>query len=197
MRRNLVAAATLAAALALPSLAAAKGPESASISGPGLNRSLAVRGEGEGGTGTPLGSLVDLGGFFPQMYGQLPSPTLRIRPQGTLGPRYKVTYVVPGPNSIKSRVVQDAYPYARPVPLTYMKPGQKFWGSRRTLGGWFPASVDFKNLLVKAGLPAAAPTTGAGFWSPGVTGGIASVLVLLALGAVTRPWRRRGWRLGG
>ena len=74
------------------------------------------------GNGTPLGALVDLGGFFPQMYGQTPDPTLRAQPKGTLGPRYKVVYVVPGPNGIQSRVVQYVYPYAKPVPLTYMKP---------------------------------------------------------------------------
>src|SRR6266581_3068887 len=124
MRRHLAAAAALAAALALPGVAAAKGPSSASISGPDLGRSLAVRGLGEMGPGTPLGTLVDSGGFFPQMYGQSPDPTLRSQPKGTLGPRYKVIYVVPGPNGVKSRVVQDVYPYAKPDPLTYMKPGQ-------------------------------------------------------------------------
>src|SRR5947207_13543078 len=107
MRRNLVAgAALLAAALALPSAAAAEAPSSASISGPGLDRSLAIRGQGEMGRGTPLGSLVDYGGYFSQMFGQTPDPTLETRPAGALGPRYKVVYVVPGPNKIQSHVVQ-------------------------------------------------------------------------------------------
>ena len=157
MRRYLIAAAVFAA-LALPSSAAAKGPASASISGPGLGRSLAVSGQGEGGLSTPLGALVDLGGFFPQMYGQSPNPTFRARPHTVLGPRYRIVYVVPGPNSIQSRVVQDLYPYAKPVPFTYMKPGQSFWGTRTTLGGWFRGSRDLKRTLVRAGLPATAPT---------------------------------------
>lgn len=157
MRRHLVAAAIVVAALALPALALAKGPESASISGPGLNQLLAVNGQGEGGLGTPLGNLVDLGGFFPQMYGQSPDPTFRHQPKSTLGPRYVVTYVVPGPNSIKSKVTQFVYPYAKPVPLTFMKPGQRFWGTRKAWGGWFRSTDSLKAILVQAGLPATSP----------------------------------------
>jgi hypothetical protein len=153
MRRHLVVVGTLAAALAFPSLAAAKGPSSASISGPGLDRALAVTGEGEMGPGTPLGLLVDAGGFFPQMYGQTPDPTLRIRPSGTLGPRYRVVYVVPGPNGVKSRVAQDVYPFAKPAPLTYMRAGQVFWTNKKTHGGWFRSSADLKKMLLRAGLP--------------------------------------------
>jgi hypothetical protein len=153
MRRLVVAAAVATAALLLPSLAAAKGPSSASITDPGLDRSIAVNGEGEMGQGTPLGALVDLGGFFPQMYGQSPDPTLRARPKAVLGPRYTVTYVVPGPNAIKSRVIQLVYPFAKPVPLTFMKANQRFWGSRLTHGGWFRASLDLTTMLVRAGLP--------------------------------------------
>ena len=156
MRRYVVAA-VLLAALALPAAAFAKGPESASIFGPALGRSLAVSGDGEMGNGTPLGTLVDLGGFFPQMYGQSPDPTTAKRPLGTLGPRYRVVYVVPGPNRIKSRVVQLVYPYATPVPLTYMKPGQTFWGNRQTQGGWYRSTRALRTLLVELGLPARAP----------------------------------------
>ena len=157
MRRYLVAAAVLAAALALPGLASAKGPSSASISGPGLDRSLAIRGQGEMGRGTPLGSLVDYGGYFSQMFGQTPDPTLETRPAGALGPRYKVVYVVPGPNKIQSHVVQFVYPYAKPGPLSYMQPGQRFWNVERAHGGWFRASAGLKSVLVRAGLPRTAP----------------------------------------
>jgi hypothetical protein len=157
MRRNLVAAAVLTAALALPNAAAAKGPSSASISGPRLDRSLAIQGQGEMGPGTPLGALVNFGGYFSQMFGQTPDPTLKAQPKGSLGPRYKVVYVVPGPNGIQSRVVQLVYPYAKPVPLTYMRPGQPFWSTDRAHGGWFRASAGLKRVLVRAGLPAAAP----------------------------------------
>jgi uncharacterized protein (DUF58 family) len=154
MRRYLVAAAILA--LVLPALAAAKGPVSASISGPGLESPLTVSGDGEG-PGTALGTLAMSSGFFAQMFGQTPDPTFTSRPSRALGPRYKVVYVVPGPNDIRSRVVQWVYPYAKPVALTHMKANQPFWETERTHGGWYRASAPLKKMLVRAGLSRTAP----------------------------------------
>jgi hypothetical protein len=156
MRRYVITAA-LAVALALPALAVAKGPSSASISGPGLERSLALRGDGET-PGNPLGSLATASGFFAQMFGQTPDPTLKVRPSGTLGPRYVAAYVVPGPNNVQSRVVQQVYPYAKPTPLTYLRPGQTFWDGQKAHGGWYRAAPGLKKLLVRMGLPATAPS---------------------------------------
>jgi len=152
MRRQLVVGLAAVAALAFAGAAGAKGPESASLTGPGLGRSLAVAGQGEMGPGTPLGALVDSGGFFAQLYGQMPDPTLKARPHGTLGPRYRVTYIVPGPNGVRSRVVQDVYPFAKPVPLTHMAAGQRYWGTRTAHGGWYRSSVELRRALVQAGL---------------------------------------------
>ncbi len=90
-----------------------------------------------------------------QMYGQTPTATLKTQPKGAvLGPRYRIVYTVPGPNATRSRVVQLFYPYAKPVPLTYMKPGQSYWGARKTLGGCFRSSTALTRALVQAGLPA-------------------------------------------
>jgi hypothetical protein len=125
-------------ALSIPVAALAKGPSSASISGPGLSRSLAVAGDGEV-TGNALGNLAQTSGFFPQMFGQTPDPTLSTRPAGSLGRGFRVVYVVPGPNALRSKVVQWVYPFARGGPVTYMKPGQRFWDGRSAKGGWFRA----------------------------------------------------------
>jgi hypothetical protein len=151
MRISLLVAVVVA--LALPVLAGAKGPVSASISGPGLDRHLAVSGDGEG-PGTALGNLTMASGFFAQTFGQTPDPTLRTRPAGTLGARYRVVYAVPGPNGTDSRIVQLVYPYAKPVALSYMRPGQPFFDGERTYGGWFKASASLRRTLVRAGLPA-------------------------------------------
>jgi len=151
MRTYLAAAVVLA--LVLPTLATAKGPVGASISGPGLDRALRVRGDGEG-PGTALGNLTMASGFFAQTFGQTPDPTLRSRPAGTLGPRYRVVYTLPGPKGLDSRVVQLVYPYAKPAALSYMRPDQPFWDGDRTYGGWFKASTSLKRMLVRAGLPA-------------------------------------------
>ena len=146
-------AAAVLVALALPALAAAKGPVGASISGPGLERALSVRGDGEG-PGTALGNLTMASGFFAQTFGQTPDPTLRTRPAGTLGARYRVAYTVPGPNGSDSRIVQLVYPYAKPVALSYMRAGQPFFDGDRTYGGRVRASKELRRMLVRAGLPA-------------------------------------------
>jgi hypothetical protein len=154
MRRYFVAAAVVA--LALPAAATAKGPASALISGPSPARTLAVTGNGEM-PGTPLGTLTNAGGFFAQVFGQTPDPTLRIRPAGPLGPRYRIVYLVPGPDNTSSRIVQLVYPYAKPVALTYMRPGQAVWDGQTTYGGWFRATKGLKQMLVRAGLPTRMP----------------------------------------
>ena len=94
MRRYFIAA-VVVVALALPAAAVAKGPISASISGPGLEGPLVIKGDGEG-PGTALGTLASTSGFFAQMYGATGPGTLKARPNLKLGPRYQVTYRVPG-----------------------------------------------------------------------------------------------------
>lgn len=158
MKRLVLLLAALAAVLAMPSVAAAKGPSAATITGPGLAKPVHINGYGEGDSSTPLGVLVTEGGFFAQVFQQTPKMTLRAKPQGVLGPRYTVTYTVPGGNTSDSILRQDLYPYARYGPVTYMKPGQKFWEVNSTQGGWYQGTLQLKRALVKAGLPARAPT---------------------------------------
>jgi hypothetical protein len=180
MRRALLLAAVAAiTALAATAPAAAKGPSSASLTGPGLDHALPVTGNGEGGPNTPLGSLVQFGGFFPQMFAEVPDPTTRTQPTGDLGPRYRVSYRVPGPNGI-STVVQDVYPYAK-TPVTYMSSGQRFWGGNHTHGGWFLADARLKEALVAAGLRETPLAPGGSFPWAWTLVGIAVLVVLLAL----------------
>jgi len=197
MRRFLLlATAAMLAALALTAPASAKGPSTASLTGPGLDRALPVKGEGEGGYGTPLGSLVQLGGYFPQVFGGSPNPTTRTRPAGDLGPRYRVLYRVPGPNA-NSTLVQDVYPYAKPNPVTHMRAGQRFWGGTRTKGGWFVSEAGLKRTLVQAGLPKSPPASprpqvsGRGSfpwaWTAlGVAGGVLLLVVALHARGIMR-----------
>ncbi|MDX6512533.1 MAG: hypothetical protein QOE36_2037 [Gaiellaceae bacterium] len=179
-----------AGALVLAAAAQAKGPDQATISGAGLDKAIVLRGLGENGQG-PLGALTMNGGFFPQMFGQDPNPLLPRRPAGQLGPRYSVVYRVPGP-AVPSRVRQDLYPYAHGGVVTYMRPGQTFWGTHRTLGGWFRGTQSARAALVRAGLPATAPSGGSdggrsvAAW---IGGGLAAVALLAA--AVLLSLRRR------
>src|SRR2546423_8353969 len=152
--KRLVLIAFAVAALALPATAAAKGPSEAKLSGPGLSSTVTITGNGEGDTSTDLGVLVQETGFFPQMYGQSPSPLLRTKP-AALGPRYTVVYTVPGPTT--STVEQELYPHATDGPASYMRPHQRFLGTQYTLGGWYRGTSTLGGMLVKARLPQTAP----------------------------------------
>ena len=158
MKRALPAVAALAAMLLLPGTAAAKGPSAASISGPGLDHAISIQGYGEGANSSPLGILVEQGGFFAQAFEQTPTSTSGRRPSTRLGPRYVVTYTVPGGPSGDSTLHQDLYPYAANGPASYMAPNQTFWETQKTLGGWFRGGIQLRQMLVRAGLPARAPS---------------------------------------
>jgi hypothetical protein len=138
------------AALVLPATALAKGPSGATMDGPGGGGGITFGGdEGSG----PLGALTEQAGFFPAVFRQQPDPMLESRPKGNLGPKYTITYTVPGPNNEVWKLRQDVYPYATPTPVTYMAPGQKVFETEGTRGGWFRADPALKETLVAAGLP--------------------------------------------
>jgi hypothetical protein len=185
----------LSAAL-VPGAALAKGASEAQITGPGLDRPIQLGGSGELGSGEVLGGIAEAAGFFAAVFGQTPDPLIAEPPSGSLGPRYTITYVMPGPNNEQDELVQDVYPYAKPHPVTYTEPGQRFWTTERTRGGWYVASYsDLEDQLVAAGLPANAPTGGGNEggapWivvgSLAVLGALASLIVLAVRGARRRP----------
>jgi hypothetical protein len=171
------------AALVLPTTALGKGPSGASINGPGDGGGITFTGDGED-AGSGLGNLTDQAGFFPAVFGQEPTPMLAGRPKGDLGPKYTITYTVPGPANEPDKLHQDLYPYAASGPVTYMEPGQKFFGTDQTRGGWFQASPELKQTLVSAGLPARAPSGSSERWSfPRVTASVLALMLLLGLTA--------------
>jgi hypothetical protein len=149
MIRLSLALAVLAAA-ALPSVAAAKEPSQASISGPGLKKTLAMR-EGVEYTSTPIGRLTTDSGFFPSVVDQSPDPMLAGRPAGRLGPKYTIVWTVPADTT--TRVKQDVYPYASGGAVAYTRPGQPIFDGVTT-GGWFRGGAPLKQTLVRLGLPA-------------------------------------------
>jgi hypothetical protein len=183
------------AALALPATAAAKGPDQATITGPGLDAPLSI--SGTEGTGD-LGLLVQEAGFFPATFQQSPDPMLAKVPLARLGPRFAVVYRLPGPNSEADTLRQDLYPYAAGGPISHMKPGQRFWEQQTTRGGWYRGTPELKRMLVRAGLPARAADVRSGSsksWASRPTGIAAAVgvglVAALALGLGTIR-RRRG-----
>jgi hypothetical protein len=179
------------AALALPTAALAKGPDEATITGPGLDKAITISGPEE--AGSPMMAFAEAAGFFPAAFGQEPDPMLPDRPKGDLGPRYKIEYNVPGGGGTSFSITQDLYPYAEPYAVTYTKDGQQIF-DMTTRGGWWTDS-SLKDQLVALGLPKTAEaaeessSTSAGFFSTGRLGAL--VLVLLLVGAGTLVMRRR------
>lgn len=173
----------LCTAALLAPVALAKGPSEATITGPGLSKTISFKGLGD------ASKLTEYAGVFPAAFGRSPDPMLKGRPAGKLGPKYAIRYVVPGPNSTTFHLSQDLYPYARAGAVTYMKPGQAIFDSK-TIGGWYPAGAPLKELLVRAGLPKAAPRGSSGTNLALVAGiGIPGALVLA--GAALLVARRR------
>jgi hypothetical protein len=152
--RRLVFLVAVLAGLTFAAAAQAKGPIAGTIDGPGTGGGISLGGDGEPGSGAPLGNLSDQAGLFPAAFGQTPDPMLAGRPAGDLGPRYTITYRLPGPNGDESLIRQDLYPYAAGGPVTYTRPGQPFFGTETTRGGWYRGAAALKETLVDAGLPA-------------------------------------------
>src|SRR5262249_7237820 len=95
MKRSLVVAAALALAAVLAGAASAKGPAAVTITGPGLDDPIVLRGNAEGGATSRIGRIVQFGGWFPQAFGQVPDSTTKQAPTKRLGPRYVALWVVP------------------------------------------------------------------------------------------------------
>jgi hypothetical protein len=189
-----VAAVAVLAALAVSS-ALAKGASGATITGPGLADGITMAGEGQAG-GDALMQLAEDAGFFPSVFATIPNPMLSTRPAGELGPRYTIRYTMPGPNGATNVIVQDLYPYAQPSPLTFTKPGQSYYGTEKTAGGWYVASTVLKDELIGAGLPKSAPATrGSWFPSSSIQAGAAGLVAVVAALAAVLLARRR-WHGG-
>ena len=184
MTRALVAA--ILAGLAFSSATLAKGPSAATLEGPGLESPIEFGGfwRADGQNRQALQPFLEAFGFFPAAFGTEPQPyfTTRLpgRPERDLGPRYTVTYVLSEtPDDEGALVVQDLYPYAQPNAVTYMEPGQQFWGRARTRGGWFVArSTAWPQILADAGLPRTPPRVDGGREIPWTAFGAMAALAL-------------------
>jgi hypothetical protein len=191
--RRLILLAIAVVALTVVGTASGKGPIAATIDGPGTGGGITLGGGGDAPVW--LGNFADHAGFFPAVFSQTPDPMLDSSPSSDLGPRYTVTYDVPGPNGREDRLVQDLYPYAAGGPVTFTKPGQSFFGRERTRGGWFEAPPALMDTLIEIGLPTTSPTgssagdglTFSDVWLPAV---LAFALGLVALPAVVIRRRR-------
>lgn len=185
------------AALVLPTQALGKGPSAATIDGPGDGGGITFT----GGRNSGLFLLTEQTGLFPAVFARQPDAMLDRRPKGDLGPRYVITWTVPGPNNETWKLRQDLYPDAESGPVTYMAPGQKvFEIPGGTHGGWYQAGARLKQVLVDAGLPAHAPRSSAddSVFSASVASLLAAAMLLAAAAAlIVRRRTKPGARMAG
>jgi len=141
--------------------AAAKGPDQARVSGPGIDQPIAVRPHDSPSIGRRMASLIESSGIMDQLWCRSCHDLSSNQPTADLGPmyvvRYRVASLIGGPTRW---VEQHAYPFAQPHPMTYVAPGQLFW-HQRTAGGWYEAGPKLRHLLVGLGAqmePASVPT---------------------------------------
>jgi hypothetical protein len=169
-----------------PTAALAKGPESASIEGPGIDGSIDVGGEpggGEPGSGATLGRLAEHAGLFTVGFGDNVSRLTERQPDGDLGPEFKLDWTVPNPEGTTDIIVQRLYPYADAGALTYTEAGQPYMGMK-TFGGWYVGGSALGDTLTDAGMSEQPPATGLAI-AP-VAFGIAGLCALGLLAMLTR-----------
>ena len=170
----LAAGMCIAAAITLAAPALAKGASQARITGPGLAHAIVVSGNGEPGQPGRLGTLAVQTGLFIVLFGAnagvLPQTPKQLRtppPEASLGPRYTITYTVPGvtprPGEQFGRIRQDLYPRAAGGLLVYTPPGQNGFGGLLSVTGWLRASPRLSRTLAQLGIspPAGTPAPAA------------------------------------
>jgi hypothetical protein len=144
-----VLAGVLAAVLASAAPAWAKGPQSLSISGPGLATPIEVS-----YTSHPdEWSHIDTG-VWHALPGETDAALLADAPTDDLGSHYTLTWqVMTGPEET-TPIRQDLYLDAPGGPLVYTPAGQPIWDGV-TRGGWYRPPERLRDVLASVGVPVA------------------------------------------
>ena len=201
----IVAVVAVVAPLAVAAPAEAKGPESAVISGPGVESTRLTWISAE----DDLATLLDVAFPWDEVGKEPPRAE---PPLEELGAMYAVTYHMPSiqGHSRAGTVRQALYPFAEGGPLVYTPPSQRMLGLPVD-SGWQEASTRLTLLLRDLGAdpdaatnqtvvaPAAqtdAPADDTGSAWPWIAAGATGVGVLLGVGALWRTRHRLEGRTG-
>jgi hypothetical protein len=166
---------TLAVVLVLAGPAWAKGLQSATITGPGLEEPIDV-------ADPDNSKLPALTGFWEVMPGQPAPPGLvEQAPTKQRGPRYRLTWRLMTDADDTIAIRQDLYPHAAGGPLVHTAAGQPIFDAA-TPGGWYAAPLTLRDMLQSLGVPPAgsppAPAAPSSDDSPG------RIAIVVAAGAV-------------
>ena len=157
-------------------LAVAKGPSSATVSGPGIDQPIELLDAAKlrnAEYGASLTRLMRQTGLWYASGGPNPAAV----PPGKLGPAYTLTWVNSGPpgESVASRTItQRLYLDASGGPLIHTPEALEGWGPGTV--GWFAADVSLRDTLTELGVPvqSSVPAASLGYL---VALGIATVLI--------------------
>src|SRR4029077_16785797 len=119
--------------------------------------------------GDALSSLAGQTGLFTVLFGpniggvaipDMPSQLRTPPAAATLGPKYTVTYTVPGitpaPGQARDQIRQYLYPRAAGGPWIYTLPGQQGLGQPLQATGWLRGTPQLTATLTRLGIPAGA-----------------------------------------
>ncbi|WP_188187681.1 hypothetical protein [Nonomuraea sp. SYSU D8015] len=149
MRRLVVVLAAVLLPLAIASPATAKLVERGTLTGPGLSRPIEIK-PGTAADDRRLNTVRTGTAVNNTLLEGLPDVFSAERPDGRLGPRYRIDWYEPGDD--RPVVVQYVYPYAGERPVVHT-PAQKNVVSP----GWMRAPAYLKSTLRALGLPAKPP----------------------------------------
>lgn len=159
--------------------AAAKGPVSITITGPGIDGPIELIDTVDA---DQLSRLMEQSGVW-YASGDLPVP-LGERPAGELGPSYSLTWVNLGPPDTPEEertIRQLIYPQAENGPIIHTQEVPEGWGQE--VLGWFAAPPTFTETLTSLGIP----PTEASFGQPNWNGPLLALLIGAGIGILV--WR--------
>jgi hypothetical protein len=152
-RRRISATVAVVSALLMSLPAMGKGgPSQGIITGPGLVEPITLREPGSKTIGADLASMVQRSRFFSGVFDGDPE-RLKDRPAGDLGPQYTITYTMSLSDRRSGTIVQYAFPFAEPMPITYIPADQQYWANNETVGGWFVTHLGFRQTMISVGVP--------------------------------------------
>jgi hypothetical protein len=156
-RSGVILSVVFAAAIIAPSTPAlAKGPQSATVTGPGIDRPIELM---DTANTDLLGRLMEQTGLW-YASGDVPLPSEE--PQGKLGPGYTLTWINAGPpgEGVDERTIRQVlYLDAEDSPVIHTPAQESLRGWGPGMTGWFRARSGLRDTLAELGVPFSAASS--------------------------------------
>lgn len=143
---------TASATFAVAAPAIAKGPQQATITGPGIEEPVVVSGDGEFSTGSEFSMFTESTGFWQLVFGEdfngSIDGVLDAAPTVELGDEYLIEWDLGSSDAGDATVTSMVYPNADGGPFVHVEPGTWIVGyNTSTAGGWFEAPQTVSQMI--------------------------------------------------